>query len=122
MTSGAAGARDRPDGARRRRLGGIDSVREIMRALPEVREPFWKTFVEVAKTNPGALRYIVMLMALYMHLGPFSKHVISEIDRRVAELDGMPPVRAPGSSTRARPVKATGNNNRKNEQVSAVNS
>jgi hypothetical protein len=35
-------------------------------------------------------------MALYMHLGPFSKHVISEIDRRIAELDGMPPVRATG--------------------------
>jgi hypothetical protein len=33
-----------------------------------------------------------MLMALYMHLGPFSKRVISEIDRRIAELD----VRATG--------------------------
>jgi len=76
----------------RKRIGGIDSVHKIMRSLPEVREPFWKTFVEVAKTNPGALRYIVMLMALYMHLGPFSKHVISEIDRRIAELDGMSPV------------------------------
>jgi hypothetical protein len=29
----------------------------------------------------------VMLMALYMHLGPFSKNVIGEIDRRIAELD-----------------------------------
>ena len=54
------------------------------------------TFVEVAKTNPGALRYIVMLMALYMHLGPFSKRVISEIDRRIAELDDMPLVGATG--------------------------
>jgi hypothetical protein len=88
--------RDLPDGDVRKRLGGIDSVHQIMRALPEVREPFWKTFVEVAKTNPGALRYIVMLMALYMHLGPFSERVISEIDRRIAELDGMPPVRAAG--------------------------
>jgi hypothetical protein len=44
-----------------------------MRALPEAREPFWIAFVEVAKTNPNALGYIVMLMALYMHLGPFSK-------------------------------------------------
>ena len=88
--------RDLPDGDVRKRLGGIDSVHKIMRALPEVREPFWKTFVEVAKTNPGALRYIVMLMALYMHLGPFSKRVISEIDRRIDELDDMPPVRATG--------------------------
>jgi hypothetical protein len=28
-----------------------------------------------------------MLMALYMHLGPFSKNVIGEIDRRIAQLD-----------------------------------
>ena len=32
-------------------------------------------------------RHIVMLMALYMHLGPFSKNVIGEIDRRIAQLD-----------------------------------
>jgi hypothetical protein len=88
--------RELPDGDVRTRLGGIDSVHKIMRALPEVRGPFWKTFVEVAKTNPGALRYIVMLMALYMHFGPFSKRVISEIDRRIAELDGMPQVRVAG--------------------------
>jgi radical SAM superfamily enzyme YgiQ (UPF0313 family) len=112
--------RDLPDGDVRKTLGGIDSVYKIMQALPEVREPFWKTFVEVAKTNPGALRYIVMLMALYMHLGPFSKRVIKEIDRRVAELD-MHPVMAPGASARARSVEATGNYNR-NEQISAVNS
>jgi radical SAM superfamily enzyme YgiQ (UPF0313 family) len=109
--------RDLPDGDMRKRLGGIDSVHKIMRTLPEVREPFWKTFVEVAKINPGALRYIVMLMALYLHLGPFSKRVISEIDRRIAELDGMHPVRATESSARALPVKATGNNDRRNEQV-----
>jgi hypothetical protein len=74
------------DSDMRNRLG-IDIVHKIMRTLPEAREPFWKTFVQVAKTNPGALRYIVMLMALYLHLGPFSKRVISEIDRRIAELD-----------------------------------
>ena len=33
-----------PDGDMRKRLGGIDSVHRIMRALPEVCEPFWKTF------------------------------------------------------------------------------
>jgi hypothetical protein len=109
--------RDLPDGDMRKRLGGIDSVHRIMRALPEVREPFWKTFVEVAKTNPGALRYIVMLMALYLHLGPFSKHVISEIHRRIAELDDMHPVRATGSFARARSVNATGNDYLSNEQI-----
>jgi len=42
----------------------------------------------------------VMLMALYLHLGPFSKHVIGEIDRRIAELDDMHLPRAVGSSAR----------------------
>jgi hypothetical protein len=109
--------RDLPDGDMRKRLGGVDSLHRIMRTLPEVRGPFWKTFIEVANTNPGALRYIVMLMALYLHLGPFSKHVICEIDRRIAELDDMHPVRATGSSARAHPARAMANDNRRNEQV-----
>jgi len=83
--------RELPDGDVRKKLGGIDTVYKIMQTLPEVREPFWKTFVEVAKTNPGALRYVVIHMALYMHLGPFSKHVVREIDRRIAELDDTAP-------------------------------
>ena len=94
--------RDLPDGDVRKRLGGIDGVNKIMRALPEIRQPFWQTFVEVAKTNPGALRYIVMLMALYLHLGPFSKRVISQIDRRIAELDDMPSVITPQATRDAR--------------------
>jgi Phage integrase family/Domain of unknown function (DUF4070) len=52
------------DGDVRKRLGGIDSVHKIMRALPEVREPFWKTFAEVAKTNPGALRMSAQCLPL----------------------------------------------------------
>ena len=56
-----------------------------------VREPGPKTFVKVAKTNPGALRQIVTLMAMYLHLGPFSKHVIGEINRRIDELDEVSP-------------------------------
>ena len=36
--------RELPDGDMRKRLGDIDSVHMIMRALPEVCEPFWKTF------------------------------------------------------------------------------
>jgi hypothetical protein len=66
------------------------------RTLPEIREAFCKTFVEIAKTNPDALRYIVMLMAFYLDLGPFSKNVILEIDRRIAELDGGSGICQPG--------------------------
>jgi len=63
--------RDLPDGDTRKSL---HRDRTQDHADPaEVREPFWKTFVESAKTNPGALRYIVMLMALYLHSGRFSE-------------------------------------------------
>jgi len=79
--------RELPEGDVRKKPDGIEALYGILRALPEVREPFWSVFVKVAKTNPNAARYIVMLMALYTHLGPFSKHVIGEIDRRIAELD-----------------------------------
>ena len=70
-----------------RKNHGVDLLYQIINRIPEAREPFWKTFVEVGKKNPGALRQIVTLMAIYLHLGPFSKHVIAEIDRRIAELD-----------------------------------
>jgi hypothetical protein len=30
-------------------------------------------------------------MAMYLHLGPFSKHVIGEINRRLRELDETAP-------------------------------
>jgi hypothetical protein len=39
----------------------------------------------------------VMLMAAYLHLGPYSRYVISSIDRRLAALDAedmVPPVAA----------------------------
>jgi radical SAM superfamily enzyme YgiQ (UPF0313 family) len=79
--------RDLPDGDVRGRMGSIDMVYRIINAVPGVREPFWKTFVNCAKNNPAALRYIVMLMAFYIHLGPFSRRVIAEIDRRIAAED-----------------------------------
>ena len=54
-------------------MGSIEMVHRIINAVPGVREPFWKTFVNCAKNNPAALRYIVLLMAFYIHLGPFAR-------------------------------------------------
>ena len=82
--------RELPEGDTRRRLGSLDTVHRIINAVPGARDAFWQTFVRCAKSNPAALRYIVMLMALYLHLGPFSRHVIAEIDRRIALEDDVP--------------------------------
>jgi radical SAM superfamily enzyme YgiQ (UPF0313 family) len=76
--------RDLPEGDVRRKMGSIEVVHRIINAVPGVREPFWKTFVNCAKNNPAALRYVVLLMAFYIHLGPFAQRVIAEIDRRIA--------------------------------------
>jgi hypothetical protein len=65
----------------------------IITAVPGTREPFWRTFVNCAQTNPAALRFIMSLMAMYLHLGPFSRHVISVLDRRIDALDAQMPER-----------------------------
>jgi radical SAM superfamily enzyme YgiQ (UPF0313 family) len=79
--------RELPEGDVRRSLGSIETVHKIINKMPEVREIFWNTFISCAKSNPAALRYLVMLMAMYLHLGPFSRDVIAAIDRRIAEID-----------------------------------
>ena len=78
--------RDLPAGDKRPRAS-LGMVHEIISRLPEARQPFWQTFVKCGKSNPAALRYIVMLMAFYLHLGPFARKVIATIDVRLAELD-----------------------------------
>jgi radical SAM superfamily enzyme YgiQ (UPF0313 family) len=79
--------RDLPKGDKRLKVASLEMVHKIINRLPEAREPFWQTFVDCAKSNPAALRYIVILMAFYLHLGPFARQVIAAIDARLAELD-----------------------------------
>jgi radical SAM superfamily enzyme YgiQ (UPF0313 family) len=89
--------RELPDGDVRRNLASIDTVQKVINRMPDVRDVFWRTFMNCARNNPAALRYVVMLMAMYLHLGPFSRHVISAIDRRIVEID---------RGTMARPLAA----------------
>ncbi len=79
--------RDLPEGDKRLKVASIEMVHKIVNRLPEAREQFWQTFVDCARSNPAALRYIVQLMAFYLHLGPFARNVIAAIDARLAELD-----------------------------------
>jgi radical SAM superfamily enzyme YgiQ (UPF0313 family) len=79
--------RELPEGDKRRNVASIEMVHKVISRLPAGREQFWATFVDCAKSNPAALRSIVSLMALYLHLGPFAQRVIATIDARLAELD-----------------------------------
>jgi Domain of unknown function (DUF4070) len=74
-----------PTGDLRGKIGAMEQVRRIVTVLPEAREPFWQVFMTCARKNPNATRIIVALMAMYLHLGPFSRRVIAEIDRRIDE-------------------------------------
>jgi radical SAM superfamily enzyme YgiQ (UPF0313 family) len=79
--------RDLPKGDKRLKMTSIEMAHKIIGRLPDAREQFWRIFVDCANSNPAALRYIVGLMAFYLHLGPFARQVIAAIDTRLAELD-----------------------------------
>ena len=78
----------------RANLDSIGIAHRIINMLPEGGEPFRATFNQVARSNPAVLRYIIFLMAMFVHLGPFSRDVIDEINRRMVELDGRVPIPA----------------------------
>jgi radical SAM superfamily enzyme YgiQ (UPF0313 family) len=76
--------RDLPQGDRRRNVRALDCVHRIVTAIPQAREPFWRAFTNCAQANPAALRFIIMMMTFYLHLGPFSRRVIAAIEVRIA--------------------------------------
>ncbi len=79
------------EGDRRRERLTLDFVYNALSRVPEAREAFWEVFKECRKSNPGALLHIMSFMVLYIHLGPFSRFVIREIDRRIEALDAAVP-------------------------------
>jgi hypothetical protein len=57
-----------------------------------VRQPrafrhFWRALYRCARENPRALSYVGILVALFLHFGPFSRFVIAELDRQIARID-----------------------------------
>jgi radical SAM superfamily enzyme YgiQ (UPF0313 family) len=71
----------------RRTQGSIGMLHRIMTNLPEPREIFRSTLSQCMSDNPSAIRWIVALMALYLHVGPFSRDVIARIDHIMATLE-----------------------------------
>jgi hypothetical protein len=62
-------------------------VHELLSRLPEGRERFWKAFTTCMKQNPNAVRAIVTLMAFYLHVGPYSRYVMKQIDRQIEDIE-----------------------------------
>ena len=62
-------------------------VWRLPNAGPGTARQFWKTMLDGAIHNPRALPFLVMLSALYLHHGPFSRRVIAQIARQIQEID-----------------------------------
>jgi radical SAM superfamily enzyme YgiQ (UPF0313 family) len=79
----------------------LSSVKELLRDLrvlgrlawrmtitmPELRREFWRTLFDCGRHNIGALEHVVALMVFYLHLGPFARVLIQDLDRQIATLD-----------------------------------
>ena len=74
-------------GLSRRRFDGREMISRIITNLPEPRELFWPVLTRCVSSNPQSARWIVALTALYLHLGPFSRYVIGQIEQKIEDLE-----------------------------------
>jgi radical SAM superfamily enzyme YgiQ (UPF0313 family) len=63
----------------------------------DTRLQFWWTLFDCLVRNPRAVKYVVSLMALYLHFGPFAKYVSTRLGRKMRDVDN-------GATTALRPV------------------
>jgi Domain of unknown function (DUF4070) len=56
----------------------------------DLRSHFWRTFIDCTRHNFPALRYIMMMTALYLHHGPFSRTLIEHAKHHIALIDAVP--------------------------------
>ena len=83
----------------RRNVGKREMLNRIMANMPEPRDLFSRTLTRCAASNPAAARRILILLTLYMDVGPFSRDVIARIENMIAEL--RPVAIEPRARTRA---------------------
>lgn len=76
--------RDAPEGDIKFKDGAFEAMRQILDRLPEARDALWDALKYCGKRNPRAMRFVALMIAIYLHLGPYSRKVMGEIDRRRA--------------------------------------
>jgi hypothetical protein len=75
--------------ASRRKFSSLEMMHRIITNLPEPRDIFRRTLTQCVSTNPSSSRWIVALIALYLHLGPFSRVVIAQINNIMIGLEPL---------------------------------
>src|SRR4029079_5761540 len=68
-------------------------MHRIMTNLPEPHETLRRGLPECLENTPRSPLYIVIMLGLYLHLGPFSRYVIQQIEQKIEELDNVSLVR-----------------------------
>ena len=59
----------------------------ITTSRPDMRREVWSTLAFMLRHNPAAFPSAMKIMALYVHLGPFSRLVIDKIDDQIRAID-----------------------------------
>jgi len=62
-------------------------IHRIIHNLPEPRDLFARTLTQCISSNPRSARWMVALLLLYLHLGPFSRHVIQRIEEKIRDIE-----------------------------------
>jgi len=62
-------------------------ISRIAMRQPRVLWPLMRVFYDCARNNPRAAECVGMLAGVYLHIGPFSKFVMSIVDREIAQCD-----------------------------------
>ena len=70
----------------RRNYSGFEILHRIISNLPEPRDLFRGTLSRCMSSNPDATRRIVLLMALYLDVGAFSRDVVARLENMIAAL------------------------------------
>jgi radical SAM superfamily enzyme YgiQ (UPF0313 family) len=72
-----------------RRFGveGIAMVKKLIDQMPDHGPLFWRTFLECVAVNPRAAKTVIMLMVLYLHLGPFARSMAEQMELRIADME-----------------------------------
>jgi radical SAM superfamily enzyme YgiQ (UPF0313 family) len=71
----------------KRKFSSAGMLHRLMASVPEPRDLFRETFSHCLKANPRSARWIIGQMAFYLHLGPFSRFVIQEIEYKIDQID-----------------------------------
>jgi len=71
--------------------GDLRSFFRLLWRIPSAgrgtRRQLWLTLLDCLIHNPRALPYLIKIAALYLHLGPFARRVIAEIDGQIQDVE-----------------------------------